>query len=312
MINVLERSKGVRLKVRNLSFAIAVFLGGCCYGVLATIVKMAYSVGFSPSQVVATQYTIGFILLFITFLFSKKMRVTKKQALKVIVAGIPTGLAGFCYYQSLQSLDASVAIIFLFQFIWIGSLLEWIFLKKRPTIWTIASIIILLIGSLLASGIFQAKQSFPLEGMIWGMLAAFAFAAFIFTSGTVGKELPPIQKSMMLTFGGFLFISFIFPPTFIFDFPTFVSIIPYGFFLGLFGALLPPLLFSIGMPHVGPGLGTILSASELPVALIMASLVLHEAVTLIQWLGACIIFIGIIIGNKSFEKRETNKLRKLA
>jgi drug/metabolite transporter (DMT)-like permease len=51
------------------------------------------------------------------------------------------------------------------------------------------------------------------------------------------------------------------------------------------------------MLHVGPGLGMILTASELPVAVIMSAFVLSEDVSLLQWTGVALIFGGIIIGN---------------
>lgn len=292
-------------------YALIVFLGGCSYGLLSTFVKMAYAAGFSTAHVVASQYTVGIVFMFIAYLLSKKVNITMKRAFQVIVAGLPMGLTGTFYYLSLQTLDASIAIIFLFQFIWIGSLLELIFYKKRPSLLTIVSIMILLIGSFLASGFFAAEKSFPPEGVIWGMLSAFSFAAFIFVSGTVAKELPPIQKSMLISTGGFITICFIFPPTFLFDATTFFHIIGYGFFLAFFGVFLPPLLFAIGMPKVGPGLGTILSASELPVALLMSSLVLGEFVSGLQWFGAIIILLGIVLGNSSFEKSGVRKRQKL-
>ncbi|MCP3739449.1 CynX/NimT family MFS transporter [Rossellomorea sp. BNER] len=68
-------------------------------------------------------------------------------------------------------------------------------------------------------------------------------------------------------------------------------------FLGLFGVALPPLLFSIGMPHVGPGLGTILSASELPVAVFMSAWIVAENISIWQWIGVILIIGGIIMGN---------------
>lgn len=98
-----------------------------------------------------------------------------------------------------------------------------------------------------------------------------------------------------------------FPPVFLFHEPTFIGIAPYGLLLGMFGVALPPLLFSIGMPHVGPGYGTILTASELPVAVIMSALILKESVTIIQWLGVVLILGGIIIGNVPFSRRKISK-----
>lgn len=51
------------------------------------------------------------------------------------------------------------------------------------------------------------------------------------------------------------------------------------------------------MPHVGLGLGTILAASELPVALLMALMVLGESVTPVQWIGILMIGAGMVVGN---------------
>ncbi|MNW12748.1 EamA-like transporter family protein [compost metagenome] len=61
--------------------------------------------------------------------------------------------------------------------------------------------------------------------------------------------------------------------------------------------MLPPLLFSIGMPHVGSGLGTILTASELPIVVILSSLVLAEPISLPQWIGVIVILGGIASSN---------------
>ncbi|MEY9095005.1 drug/metabolite transporter (DMT)-like permease [Paenibacillus sp. RC84] len=78
------------------------------------------------------------------------------------------------------------------------------------------------------------------------------------------------------------------------------GIIPYGLVLGIFGSVLPPLLYSIGMPHVGSGLGTILTSSELPVVVIMSSLVLGEVISWSQWIGVIIILGGIVNSNTRF------------
>ena len=51
------------------------------------------------------------------------------------------------------------------------------------------------------------------------------------------------------------------------------------------------------MPHIGPGLGTILTASELPVAVTLSALILAEFVSFSQWVGVVIILIGIAAGN---------------
>jgi len=284
-------------------YAFIVFLGGCCYGLLSTFVKTAYSAGFSAADVAGGQYLFGALLTWFLFLFTKKQKLTVKQTVKLLLTGIPFGLTGVLYYQALQTLNASLAIIFLFQFVWIGTLFEWIFYKKKPTNGKLISIAILLVGSVLAAGIVsEGGAALSLEGMGWGLLSAFTFTTFIFLSGSVGKDTPPVQKTALISTGGLIVVFLLMPPMFLFDFPVLMGVAPYGLLLGFFGVLLPPLLFSIGMPHIGPGLGTILTASELPVAVSMSALVLGEYVSLSQWLGVVLILGGIAVGNVSRSK----------
>ncbi|MGM0837967.1 MAG: EamA family transporter [Bacillota bacterium] len=286
-------------------YALLVFIGGCCLGILSTFVKLAYSAGFSMVEVTGSQVLFGTLIIWLVTMFAKKTNISFRQAGIIMLAGIPMGLTGLLYYQSLQTLDASLAIIFLFQFIWIGSLIEWIVYKRRPSSGKVLSIAILLAGSILAAGLFVENiQSVSLQGAVWGMLSAVTFSIFIFLSSIIGKHVPAIQKSALLSTGGLIVTFLLFPPVFLLDVPTLTGVMPYGLFLGIFGVVFPPLLFSIGMPHVGPGLGTILTASELPVAIIMSALVLSEEIASLQWLGVVLILGGIIIGNMKQSQRD--------
>jgi drug/metabolite transporter (DMT)-like permease len=69
----------------------------------------------------------------------------------------------------------------------------------------------------------------------------------------------------------------------------------FGIILGLFGIILPILLLSIAVPKVGGALSSILSAMELPVAIIASVIVLHETLTLLQVAGIVLVLIGMIL-----------------
>lgn len=284
-------------------YALIVLLGGCCYGALSTFVKLAYTAGFTMAEVTGSQYLMGTLLIWIVALFSKKKKLTLAKIGKLLISGIPLGLTGLFYYQSLQSLSASLAVIFLFQFVWIGSLFEWFFYKKTPTIGKAVSIGILVIGSILAAGIIsEGSGQMTWQGTVWGLLSALTYTSFIFLSSTVEKETPAVQKSALFATGGLVTVLLLVHPTELFHLPVLMGVAPYGLYLGLLGVALPPLLFTIGMPHIGPGLGTILTSSELPVAVILSSLVLTEHVSMSQWLGVALIFGGIVAGNIKISK----------
>lgn len=284
-------------------YALLVLLGGCCYGALSTFVKLAYSAGFTSSEVTGSQLLMGTIIIWIVAVFSKKKKLSLAKIGKLLLSGIPLGLTSLFYYQSLQTLNASLAIIFLFQFVWIGSLFEWFFYKKKPTMGKVISIVILVVGSIFASGIIaEGSGGMTWEGSLWGMLSAVTYTTFIFLSGSVEKDTPVVQKSALFTTGGMITVFILSPPMELLHLPVLLEIAPYGFYLGLLGVVLPPLLFTIGMPHIGPGLGTILTSAELPIAVILSALVLTEQVSMTQWLGVVLILGGIIAGNLKIAK----------
>ena len=267
--------------LKKWNYALIVFLGGCCYGILSTFVKLAYAAGFSVAEVTGAQYLFGTLITWILVLFTRKYKVTRVQAIKLLLSGIPFGLTGIFYYQALQTINASLAIILLFQFVWIGTLFETIIYKKKPTL---------------------GGMNLSWQGAGWGLLSAFTFATFIFLSGSVGKNTAPLLKSGLLSAGGLFVVFLVFPPVYLVDIPTLIGVAPYGLLLGIFGAVLPPLLYSIGMPQIGPGLGTILTASELPVAVSMSALVLGEHVGMLQWIGVALILGGIAFSNVQLSK----------
>jgi drug/metabolite transporter (DMT)-like permease len=261
------------------------------------------------TEVTGSQYLLGTLLIWLVALFSKKKKLTLPKIGKLLLSGIPVGLTGVFYYQSLQTLDASLAIIFLFQFVWIGTFIEWIVYKKIPSNGKMVSISILIIGSILAAGIIaEGGVEISWQGTVWGLLSALTYTALIFVSSSVEKDTPAVQKSALLSTGGLITVLLVVQPTDLFHLPVFIGIAPYGLFLGLFGVALPPLLFSIGMKHIGPGLGTILTASELPVAVILSSLVLAEKVSLSQWFGVLLILGGIVAGNVKMPKTKVESV----
>src|SRR5699024_7170861 len=136
--------------------------------------------------------------------------------IKLLLSGIPMALTTVFYYQSLNYLDASIGIIILFQFTWMGLLVEWLIDKVRPSNGKLISVVILLVGSLLAVNIIKAPlHTVPIQGILWGLFAALSFTVFIFVSGRVSVKTDPIKKSIFMATGAFIVSLFIYPPLFL-------------------------------------------------------------------------------------------------
>ncbi len=291
-------------------YALLVFLGGCSYGVVSTFVKLAYYEGFTVNDVTGTQYFFGAIMLWTLTIFIPKNKLSLKQLFILLISGTPMGLTGIFYNQSLKYVDASLAIILLLQFTWIGIILQLFLDKKVPSRKNLAATAVILFGSVLATGILSNSISFSFIGLGWGLLSALSFASFIYISGRTTIPIHPIQKSALMTTGATIFVFVILPPHFLINGSLTDGLLPFALFFAFFGSFLPPLLFNIGMPKVGSGLGNILSASELPTAITMSTLILKEHVMFSQWIGVTIILIGIAYPNLQQIQRPFNEKMK--
>lgn len=101
---------------------IVVLLGACSYGVVGSIAKQAYQAGFTAPQLVGTQQLLAAPGLWAMALLFAKRRPSLREALLLLLAGTTTGVSGLRYYGSLQYLEASISLVMLFQFTWMGIL----------------------------------------------------------------------------------------------------------------------------------------------------------------------------------------------
>lgn len=301
----------------KLKGGLLVFVGACSFGLLSTIVKFAYEEGYNLGEITGTQSFFGMALLWLIYfmwcIFSKKKpqieevsaepAKPKTKWWKVTLAGTFTGLVGIFYYQCVMLLPASIAIILLMQYLWISILIEAVVFKKKPTKTQLIVAAVVLVGTLFAGGAFSDVLELNLRGVMFGMLAAFSYAIFLMTSGRIGTDLQVFKKSALMITGSCALTWVIFPPMFFFNGVFFGGLYLWGLALALLGTVIPPLFFSMGIPRVGVSIGAILSAAELPVAVLSSSLILHESVDALRWLGVIIILCAIISTNIKFEKK---------
>lgn len=273
-----------------------VLIGACSFGFTPIFAKLSFSNGYTLGQLNIVQMTISFVILWGIALAKRSSfkGLNKKNIPKIMITGTFVGLTTIFYYGSIQFLPASLAIILLFQFVWIGIIYEWIFSKTKPTVVTLIAIVLILIGVFFASDIISGSlQDLPVIGFVFGILSAFTYAGFIFFSGKVATEVDPWVRSSLMVSGSLILVMLLFLK----DIPT-VPVADGRLWLiaggvALFGAVIPPLFFALGAHLITSSIANILSSAELPVAIVSASIILSETVTPLQWLGTLLIIAAI-------------------
>ncbi|WP_042352667.1 EamA family transporter [Bacillus massiliigorillae] len=286
-----------------MKYAIYVFLGSCSFGVLSTIVKLAYGEGYQPHEVVLAQYIFGWLMMS-AIMLKKGVSTTKKEKIQLLLAGIMTAVTSITYNISLSHVSASLGIILLFQFTWIGLLLESITMKKPPSLVKIITIVIILFGTALAGGLIGSKAEWNATGVIFGLISAVSYAFSIYFNGAIAPNLQSITKGYYIGTGALIAVAIVFPPTFLLHIETVTGLAKYGILLGFFGLVIPPILFAAGVPKIGTGLATILGAAELPVVILLSMFVLKEDVSGVQWMGVLLILMALILPQLPQVKRK--------
>lgn len=303
-----------------------VAFGASSYGMLATFVKLAYQNGYTTAEVTISQFLLGIIIVcFLNYFFTKNTpKASKSDIKKLMISGTSMGFTSVLYYLCVKYLNASVAVVLLMQSVWIGVLIETIQTRKVPSTNKIIAVIMVIFGTLLATNSLSSEMDLNTIGLLFGILSSISFSMTLFTTNSVATHLAPFKRTLYMLFGGAIIV-------FIFAFitqlaPTYldinllknsdISIIKsfdwnilytYGLLLSLFGTVLPPIFLNKGFPLTGVGIGSIVSAIELPVSATFAFLVLSEPVVAIQWLGIFIILIAIVLMNIQWK----NKLKSL-
>jgi drug/metabolite transporter (DMT)-like permease len=274
--------------------------GACSYGLLATIVKYANHLGIHTSLLTFLQFMFGFLFLLSFNLLSKRNAeehnvIKFSSKIKLMVWGISLGLTTTLYYLSIQYIPVSAGIILLMQSIWISLVAEAVLLKKFPSKGKITGVIIVLLGTTLATNLFQNNNNLDYRGIILGFGAGISYALAIYASSTVEKDLPSPIRSQFLVLGGLLLIVAFWNIDIIRYMQP--NALPWGLLIAIFGTILPPLLFTKGIPKTGIAMGNIISSLEIPVSTLSAMLVLQEVVSGFQWFGILLILMAVIIIN---------------
>lgn len=289
------------MKKNAIKGALLVGLGASSYGALATVVRLAYDKGFTTAEVTTAQFSIGLTGMFlINMLIGKKSgnteKVTGGSIWRLMLGGCSLGLTSVFYYYAVKFIPVSVAIVLLMQSVWMGLLLEAILDKKVPSALKILSTVIVLLGTAFATNIFSDVHALNWKGVAWGFAAGMSYTISLYSSNSIATHLKPMQRSLWMLLGGLCMIVLIFASNSYGDF-NFGIFWPWGLFLAFFGTILPPLLFTSGMPLTGISLGTIVASIELPVSVMFAFILLKEPVNLTQWLGIALIIFAIVLMN---------------
>lgn len=278
-----------------------VLLGGAMYGTMSSFVKLSYSLGYNAAEISFSQALLAALFLGTFILitpYNGKERLSAKEIVSMLLTGGSIGITNFLYYQSVNYISASLAIVILMQFTWFSLLLEWFIFRQKPGKSELLTVIFILIGTLLAGNLASAGVlSFSWRGMALALASSFTYAVYIVANSKARKEVRWQTKSTLIMAGSALTI-------FIVNAKTIVTANHFGYeflqwavFLAVIGTTIPTALFASGIPKIGAGTSSILMTVEFPVAVLCAYIILNETIHPVQIAGIIMMLAAITAMN---------------
>jgi drug/metabolite transporter (DMT)-like permease len=248
----------------------------------------------------------GLLIFLLVIFFNWKLfwKINIRNIRDLLFLGIIFGLVPIFLNLSLELLPASLAIVFLFQFTWMGMLLESVKKKQFPQKNQVVALCLIMVGTIFAAGLsVNSLHLLNGRGVLYGLLAACSYTIVLYGASYVAIDENPLIRSSWVMLGQAAMVFLVFPPSFVWthSVETDNSIYIYGIVLGLLGTIIPPLLLMKASPYVGTGMTSILGSIELPVVVLGSYLVLGEVVHLWQWLGILFMLVGIIVSEMKWE-----------
>ena len=280
---------------KNFGFALLVFLAGSSYGFIVPAVKAALQVGVYPADFLPLQYLVALVAC-MTFAIVRRTRFADvRSCAKMALLGVLTGCTSICYYTSVSLLPSAAALTLLFQYVWVSVLIECIVERKLPSRSTVVAVVIVLVGTVFAAGVFEgAVETLDPMGVIAGAGSAVFYALYLYLSGRIGADQPAALRAAMLPIGGLVVTSLANPACYVtaaFD----SAVWPFAIGMSILGVILPTTLINYASPKLSAGMVSVMASSELPVGIFAAWAIVGDAPSALVLFGAMLVLAGIII-----------------
>jgi drug/metabolite transporter (DMT)-like permease len=254
--------------------------------------KISLQLGFSPLFIVTFRSTLATVLVFLFLVIFNRsyLRIYSLGLIGCILAGFVNGLGSILFYTALSLLDASIGqLLYSFYPLMVAF---WLLLDRQTiTRLTILRLAISIFGALLLIG--ASSKTVSLEGALMMLGAAALYGLHLIINQKVLYEAPTptVTFYTLLSMAATVSIFYL-----IFDrhLPPSTSNLQPVIILGVITALSRVLLF-LGVKTIGGMETALLGLGELLVTVLTAQIFLGETLTGVQWVGATLLLLSLIL-----------------
>lgn len=245
-----------------------------------------------PIAIGATRLAVGGLFLFVILLITGKVDFRNWPIKTTVLAALSMAL-----YQPLFFSAVSITGVAIGTVVAIGSapilsgVIEWIFLKKLPTLVWWGATFLSILGCLM---LFMDKESVYADplGILMAIGAGLAFASYtVISRDMIGSNSSLSVVAVVFTLSAI----FLAPFLFIFDMSWITNLrgVTVSIHLGIVATGIAYLLFARGLIYVPSSTAVTLALAEPLTAALLGVFLVGETLHVTAWLGICLLMLGI-------------------
>ena len=277
-------------------------LGIVLFSSKAVMVKLAYNYNVDAITMLLLRMLFSFpFYVVIAYLYRNKnneIKTTKSDYYWVVFFGmVGYYLASYFDFEGLTYIKASLERIILFVYPTIVILLNRLFFKQPITKFQALAIFLSYVGIVIAfSDEIDVSGNNVYLGGFFVLLSAITYASYLVGSGWLIPKFGVVKFTayamLVSCFCVFVHFSFIGEAD-LFNLPWQVYV--YGFVIAIFATVIPSFLVSTSIKMISSSNFAIVAGVGPISTIILASFFLGERLTLLQFFGAFLVIIGIVI-----------------
>lgn len=280
-----------------------IVIAGILWGTSGVFVHYLSPYEFTAYQMTAVRAIVSFFCIFVYALIKNRSLLRVKPIVLLLFLGIGASMffTASCYYLSMQLTSVSTAVVLMCTapiYVMVFSIL---FFKEKLTKLKLVSIVCMLSGCCLVSGIIGGAK-FNVIGIIIGVISGITNAAYnILTKISMQRDLAPIS----VTLYSFLFMSIISlftlePTNMVINVSRAPAItIPLLLGLGICTFVIPYFLYTIAMKDLEAGTASALSIVEPMAATLFSVVIFGETLNWSSIIGIVLILSAIFMIGKA-------------
>jgi drug/metabolite transporter (DMT)-like permease len=276
-------------------------LVGALWGLHGPVIKFAFAAGFTFPQLVLGETLVGTVVFGIAVALQRAQLPSGGRFWALILPASTAGLGVPLFlFWAYRLGPVSIGATLLFLYVPFTQLINLAVTRRLPPPRQVASAVLVIVGAVLAADFSNAANAANLHGAPFAILAALCFAIFFTVNARLGGDGTPALRSFIACAVALVLLCAV---AALAGWPLEPAVRPVAratswlLSLGLLFQVVPVFLVVRFIPRTGSGLGSILSSTELPVAVLSSAVILGDRLGPSQVLGVVLVLAGIALPN---------------